>query len=81
MARSRDLLRRHRLDFRDTVQIWVLSLLAEAPLLAVLLLLSPSVKTMMESVVWMSLILGAIVTTDLLTTLLVALWKVVRKSL
>ena len=63
------------------VQVWVLSLLAEAPLLAVLLLLSPLVKTMREGVVWMLLILGAIITTDLLTALLVAIWKVVRESL
>ena len=63
------------------VRVWVLSLLAEAPLLAVLLLLSPLVKTMREGVVWMLLILGAIITTDLLTALLVAIWKVVRESL
>ena len=79
MVRSRDLHRRHWLDIRDTVQVWVLSLLVEAPLLAVLLFLSPLVKTIREGIEGMAFILGALITTDLLTVLLLIIWKVARE--
>ena len=80
MPRSRDLFKHDRLAARDFVQVWVLSLLLNILPVTAILLLDPSVGTLMEGLRGMGVAFAVIVGLDLVLLLLAVIWLLLNHS-